>query len=262
MIYEFSFDGKSLWALCGGSLVLSGLLFLAGVLTGANWNAHEAAAPQPQAAAPATPTAAPATQNAAALTAAAPAQPYAPPPGPFVYGMEESRAYVAREYDPARADAPGYAAPRPAPRDDAARAYGSESYGASQFSAAPPAAPRDEPAAPPADLRREAARLGASGISADPRLISEAEAEQPPSLPGYAVQVGAYVEESDARRMLGELENKGYMPSVFTGRDAVGRTWYTVRIGAYANQREASRAAGNFSRQERLQAVVRPANSL
>ncbi|HEV3471554.1 MAG TPA: SPOR domain-containing protein, partial [Pyrinomonadaceae bacterium] len=120
---------------------------------------------------------------------------------------------------------------------------------------------------PPVNLRREAARLSAAGLDADPRLVSEADAPPeeeaaPQGSASYCVQVGAYQEEGSARQLQGELENKGYTPTVFSGRDAEGRAWYAVRIGAYADQKEAAAAANNFSRHERLKATVRPFGSL
>jgi cell division protein FtsN len=76
------------------------------------------------------------------------------------------------------------------------------------------------------------------------------------------VQVGAFTEETEARRLGADLEQKGYTPAIFSGRDGGGRTWYAVRIGAYSTQQEAQHAAQNFTQQERLKTVVRPSKSL
>jgi len=252
MVYEFSFDGKSLWALFGGSAVLGFLLFLAGILLGANWKTADEAAAATPAAPPAAAQPAAATPSAPpAGVAYAPARPYAPPQEPVVYDWPEARGYPAQAY---AAQGPAGRAPEPA------------DYGAQQRHAAAPAAAavaRDV-AAPPVNFAREAARLSAAGIDADPRLVSEADAGAAgsPSPASFSVQVGAYVEEAEARRLVEELEHKGYTPSVFSGHDAEGRAWHAVRIGAYASQREAGRAADNFTRQERLKAVVRPFNSM
>jgi hypothetical protein len=287
MAYEFSFDGKSLWALGGGSLVLSLLLFFAGLLLGANWGTRDAAASVTTAApdashAPARSAAG--TRDAAAANAgtSVAALPYIPPSQePAVYDAPAPRDYAAQSYGPPVADAQGYAA----------QGYGAQGYptrppadyGAQQRYAAPPAvagasatgtgmsaagtsAARDASSAPPVNLAREAARLSSAGIDPDPRLVSEADdsgaqaVAQTPA--GYSVQAGAYADETEARRLLGDLENKGYTPTLFRGLDAEGRPWFAVRVGAYASQREASRAAENFSRQERLKAAVRPSNSL
>ena len=104
------------------------------------------------------------------------------------------------------------------------------------------------------------------GADAEPRVVSEADtaaADAPyAAAPNYCVQVGAFADEAEARRLLAELGHKGYAPAIFSGRDGGGRTWYAVRIGAYSSQQEAALAAQNFNKQERLKAAVRPSNSL
>jgi cell division protein FtsN len=95
--------------------------------------------------------------------------------------------------------------------------------------------------------------------------VSEADvqaADAPYAASSYCVQVGAFADEAEARRLLADLEHKGYAPAIFSGRDGGGRTWYAVRIGAYSSQQEAALAAQNFNKQERLKASVRPSNSL
>lgn len=76
------------------------------------------------------------------------------------------------------------------------------------------------------------------------------------------VQIGVFLDEKDADRLLKEVERKGYAPSFFSGRDAEARQWYAVRIGAYSDKQQAANAAANFSKQERMKAVVRPLGSL
>jgi cell division protein FtsN len=132
---------------------------------------------------------------------------------------------------------------------------------------APPHTPtREAASAPPLDLRREADRLRSMGADAEPRVVSEAETEPadapPAGAANYSVQVGAFTEETEARRLLADLEHRGYTPAIFSGRDGGGRTWYAVRVGAYSTQQEASHAAQNFSKQERVKATVRPSRSL
>ena len=146
-----------------------------------------------------------------------------------------------------------------------ARSVAPPAYGMTQQRyAAPNTAPRE--AAPPLDLRREAERLSSMGADAEPRVVSEAETEAADAplagAPNYSVQVGAFAEETEARRLLADLEHKGYTPAIFSGRDGGGRVWHAVRIGAYSTQQEASHAAQNFSKQERLKATVRPSRSL
>src|SRR5436190_1806977 len=136
MTYDFSFDGKSLWGLLAGSVVLCALLFFAGLLVGVGWGEKPTAA---------------------------------------VAG-----AQVPAQGAPAAAPAQSSVAPAPAPY---------------------------------ASGRREAERLSARAADPDPRLVSEADgasqysagAAQPTPAPGYSVQVGAYLEEKEARRLVEDL---------------------------------------------------------
>ena len=268
MSYDYSFDGKSLAALFGASALLCALVFVAGLLVGVGWGGPQkteaaAATTQPTQPAGAQPATADVPQPVPAQPAAARA--YAPAQeAPIVYEDPSALApvYAARDYRE-----PSYASPAQdpyAPRE--ARTPYDARQGAAPPDAAPPRAQRTAP--PPFDAGREAARIDSSAIDPDPRLISEAEAE--PAEPArtraeaasYAVQVGAYWEEADARRFASELSGKGYATTIFAGRDAQARVWYAVRIGAYASRREASEAAGNFTAQEKIKAAVRPAGSL
>lgn len=99
------------------------------------------------------------------------------------------------------------------------------------------------------------------------RIISEAtdpsSEETAASEPEYVtVQVGVFLDEKEANRLLKDIERKGYAPSFFSGRDAEARQWYAVRIGAYSDKQQASNAAANFTKQEKMKAVVRPVGSL
>jgi cell division septation protein DedD len=98
-------------------------------------------------------------------------------------------------------------------------------------------------------------------------IISEAETDdankQAATEPEYVtVQVGVFLNEKDASRLLKQVESKGYAPTFFSGRDAEARQWYAVRIGIYSDREQATKAAANFTKQEGLKAVVRPLESL
>jgi len=76
------------------------------------------------------------------------------------------------------------------------------------------------------------------------------------------VQVGVFLDDKEAGRLLQQMESKGYRPTFFSGRDAESRQWYAVRIGVYSDKQQAANAAANFTKQEKLKAVVRPVESL
>jgi len=127
--------------------------------------------------------------------------------------------------------------------------------------AKPPAA--QQLAATSAETTPAAAAPGANG---EIKIIQEADPatdENAASAPDFVtVQIGVFLDEKDADRLLKEVERKGYAPSFFSGRDAEARQWYAVRIGAYSDKQQAANAAANFTKQEKLKAVVRPLGSL
>ncbi len=117
-----------------------------------------------------------------------------------------------------------------------------------------------EPAPPPAATTLAAA-------NGDIQIIQEAAADSSndsaASEPDYVtVQIGVFLDEREADRLLKEVERKGYAPSFFSGRDAEARQWFAVRIGAYSDKQQAANAAANFTKQEKMRAVVRPLGSL
>ena len=127
--------------------------------------------------------------------------------------------------------------------------------------AKPPAA--QQLAATSAETTPAAAAPGANG---EIKIIQEADPaadETAASQPDFVtVQIGVFLDEKDADRLLKEVERKGYAPSFFSGHDAEARQWYAVRIGAYSDKQQAANAAANFTKQEKMKAVVRPLGSL
>lgn len=127
----------------------------------------------------------------------------------------------------------------------------------------------DQPNKPVPPTTPEAVAALATEVPAangEVKIISEAEdpanasAESEPEY--VTVQVGVFLDEKDASRFLKDIERKGYAPSFFSGRDAEARQWYAVRIGSYSDRQQAANAAANFTRQEKMKAVVRPLGSL
>jgi septal ring-binding cell division protein DamX len=76
------------------------------------------------------------------------------------------------------------------------------------------------------------------------------------------VQVGVFLDQKEASQLLQQIERKGYAPTFFSGRDDEARQWYAVRIGVYSDKQQAANAAANFTKQEKIKAVVRPISSL
>lgn len=131
-----------------------------------------------------------------------------------------------------------------------------------------PAAPQAPPAATAAPEETTPPAVGPAAANGEIKIIQEAFAEaandeNAASDPEYVtVQIGVFLDQKEADRLLKDVERKGYAPSFFSGRDAHARQWYAVRIGAYSDRQQAANAAANFTKQERLKAVVRPLGSL
>lgn len=128
-----------------------------------------------------------------------------------------------------------------------------------------PAATKEPGATQPEAAPRATEQPGAAngGVQIIEEAATEANGAAFESEPEYVtVQVGVFLDESEANSLLKNIERKGYAPSFFSGRDAEARQWYAVRIGAYSDRQQAANAAANFTRQEKIKAVVRPLGSL
>ena len=126
-----------------------------------------------------------------------------------------------------------------------------------------PATPKEPGATQPEDTPQGTEKQAAADGSV--QIIQEAETEADAGLsdPEFVtVQVGVFQDQDAANRLLKDIERKGYAPSFFSGRDAEARQWYAVRIGAYSDRQQATNAAANFTRHEKMKAVVRPLGSL
>jgi cell division protein FtsN len=222
-MYDFSLDKKSFGLLVAGSALLGLLVFIAGLLVGANWNTH-----------PAETIASGARQQPALVSEAE--QP-ATPKEPVLTKEPDAK-------EEAHASAPAETA-KPAKQQDGTPTEENKKESSTTAALAPGGEAKiiqttDADATDMADSNEEAA---------DKRVA-------------FSVQVGVFLEAEKASQFVAEMEGKGYTPSIFVANDAENRQWYTVRIGAYANQAEATQAATNFTKQEKIKAVVRPANSL
>lgn len=118
-----------------------------------------------------------------------------------------------------------------------------------------------EPEEAPQATAQEVSTNG--GIQIIQEAAMDANGEALESEPEYVtVQVGVFMDQDQANRLLKDIERKGYAPTFFSGRDAEARQWYAVRIGTYSDRQQAANAAANFTRQEKTKATVRPVGSL
>ena len=211
MNYEFSLNKTAALCLLVGSIVMSVLLFGAGLIVGAQWLGSSAA---------------PAGTVARNEEPDVPQEPV----------LNDEKAPTAK--------------PPAAPKTTA------------------PAVPKQPSAVTPPLEETAQAALPPAAANGEIKIIQEAATEaatdeNAATEPDYVtVQIGVFLDEKEADRLLKDVERKGYAPSFFSGRDAQARQWYAVRIGAYSDKQQAANAAANFTRQEKLKAVVRPLGSL
>lgn len=235
MNYDFSLDKKAITLLVAGAALMGILVFVAGLIIGTQWNTT----PSETTVATTTPTRQP-------VLASQTEQP----------NLSKEPALDADDLSE------GAEAAAPAATTGAAK----------PAQVAPPggASPGGMPDVPGLNMPG----MNAPGaLDADPKVLQRAKPEAMPDAGGsdeglvarresFSVQVGVFLEEIDAERLIEELEGKGYTPTMFVANDADDRPWYSVRIGTYTEQAEAAQAASNFSKQEKMKAVVRPAGSL
>jgi cell division septation protein DedD len=150
--------------------------------------------------------------------------------------------------------------------DDAAGPKAPKKVKPDAATAKPPAPVALQHAAPPPAAAAQAQAQAAAangGIEIIQEAAADPSADAGASEPEYVtVQVGVFLNQDEANRLLKDIERKGYSPSFFSGRDAEARQWYAVRIGAYSDRQQAANAAANFTRQEKMKAVVRPLGAL
>jgi cell division septation protein DedD len=233
MTYDFSLDKKAVFAMIAGAIVIGGLLFFAGWIVGFHW---------------------PSTEPATAANANTGRSNKAATPKEPVLEEDETAAQAATQKPgaltkPATAPAGTGAVPLPATGNTTgAGKAGAPPSGTKKSTAPPAAAPGEqEPAAEP--------QTSPADASDQPRVVGGNDAI-------FTVQVGAFLESEEATRLLKEMERKGYAPRFFADRDAENRQWYAVRIGEYADKAQATQAAANFTKQEKIKAVVRPLSAL
>lgn len=73
----------------------------------------------------------------------------------------------------------------------------------------------------------------------------------------FAVQVGAFLSETNAETLRKQLEAKGYTTTILIEQDGKQRDWYTVLIGWDMDRVRAYQAAEDYKAYEQLPAIVR-----
>jgi cell division septation protein DedD len=77
----------------------------------------------------------------------------------------------------------------------------------------------------------------------------------------YSVQIGAFLDASNALRLAGDFKAKGYKPCLMKASDRQGRRWTVVRMGEFENVSSASMYAHSITGREQVVALVRPSDS-
>jgi len=140
--------------------------------------------------------------------------------------------------------------------------------------AAPQTRPRrvnpDDPAIQPSPMPRNKTD-GARGSSElrrparpDPpnsRLPAKSRSPAPAS-PSYTIQVGAFLQIGNARRLAQTVSKKGYSARVISLNDSHGKKWQCVRVGNYPNRDGALKTAGEIEAKLKLKPIVRSSGSL
>jgi septal ring-binding cell division protein DamX len=232
MSYDLSLDKKAITLLVAGTALAGILVFIAGLIIGTQWNKTPAEA---------TVASAPTRQPVLASQTEQP-------------NLSKRPAADEEELSEGAADAPA------------------ETTGAAKPAQVNPPVGASRAGLPDVPGLNMPGLSAPGALEADPKVVQrakpEAMADAGPDegLAGrresFSVQVGVFLEELDAERLIQELEGKGYTPNIFVANDADDRPWYAVRLGTYTDQAEAAQAASNFSKQEKMKAVVRPAGSL
>jgi len=237
MNYDFTLDKKGMFSVLASSVLMGALLFVAGLIVGSYWTVNGP-----------TVSAAAARKNAVANDLnAVPQQPILMNDIPPSNSMLPNNPTTT--INPAGLGSATLTSPQ-APQGATQPQAGAEQ----QAAAAPDQGSDDKQAkAPSAD--------GATTQTAKPE-DSSTLATDSRAADLVTVEVGTFLDANAANRLFKTLERKGYAPSFFTGRDAQSREWYAIRIGAYSDKQQAENAAANFTKQEKIKAVVRPLGSL
>lgn len=79
---------------------------------------------------------------------------------------------------------------------------------------------------------------------------------------GFSVQVGAFLEKSNAERLAAYLKRSGYEPYISTFSGYCGKDWYSVRILDCASLKDAQLAVSEYRQKEGKPAIITRLHSL
>jgi cell division protein FtsN len=80
--------------------------------------------------------------------------------------------------------------------------------------------------------------------------------------PLFTIQVGAFLQADNARRLAQSVSKKGYSARVISLNDSHGKKWYCVRVGNYHDRERALKTAGEIETKLKLKPIVRSSGSL
>jgi cell division protein FtsN len=195
-------------------------------------------------------------------TAAPPAEPAPvakPAPRPAASRVAKAAPMPAPAAPPAKEETPA-STPSEAPHDAAAE----HSDVAAPTKLARPSEPvteaKQQAPEPPKATPPAAAEAAPAPASAEATPVAAAKPEKPvrsaASSAGFAVQLGSFSSEANARKLAEQLNGKGYAVTVSHDRDHDGRDWFTVRAGSYGSSDEAAAVAQRLREGENIPAVV------
>ena len=239
MNYDFTLDRKGMFSVLVSSILMGALLFVAGLIVGSYWTANGP-----------TVSAATAKKNAVAPNNDLNALPPQP-----VLMSDMAQPKLTLSNNPTTTANSGALGAGTLTPPQASQAAKQPQAGADQSAAAAPeqGADNKQTNPPASDASAQPAQKPGESSAAS-QSTSESDL--------VTIEVGTFLDSHTANRLYKSLERKGYAPTFFTGQDAQARQWYSIRIGAYSDKQQAENAAANFTKQEKLKAVVRPLGSL
>jgi cell division septation protein DedD len=95
----------------------------------------------------------------------------------------------------------------------------------------------------------------------NPKLPAKAR-EAASTAQSYTIQVGAFLQLDNARRLAQSVSKKGYTARVISLNDSHGKKWHCVRVGNYPDRDRAIKTAEEIETKLNLKPIVRSSGSL